>query len=63
MTDQNIDGLRSTPAQLKNMLEKDICMKKNSKLFIQQISQTLPFQMRYDSLPYSEEQPSDSLTG
>ena len=63
VADQNVDELRSRPAELKNMLEIAVCMEKNSKFFFQQMAQTHAFQMRYENLPNSEKQPNDRLTG
>ena len=63
VTDQNVGRIWSSPARLKIMLENSYLYEKIQKDFHQQIAQTRLFQMRYDSLPNPEKQPSDSLRG
>ena len=61
MTDQNVEGGWQTPARPQNMVIKYLSVGHMSRFLYQQIALDVLFQMRYDSLPNSNKQPSDSL--
>ena len=60
-TDQNIEGVWQTPGRPQNMVIKYLSVGQMSIFLYQQIALDVLFQMRYDSLPNSNKQPSDSL--
>ena len=61
VTDQNVEDGWQTPGRPQNMVIKYLSVGQMSKFIYQQIALDVLFQMRYDSLPNSNKQPSDSL--
>ena len=62
VNNQNVEWFWSRSEQLKNILEKAL-LSEIQIPFNLHIAQTSLFQMRYDSMPNSVKQPSDSLRG
>ena len=63
VTDQNVEGSWQTPGRPQNMVIKYLSVGQISIFLYQQIALDALFQMRYDSLPNSKKQPSDSQKG
>ena len=60
-TDQNVQSICQTPAGLQNMIIKYLSVGQWFWFSYQQVALNVLFQMRYESIPNSNKQPSDSL--
>ena len=61
VTDKNVEGDWQTPGRPQYMVIKYLSVGQMSRFLYQQIALDVLFQMRYDSLPNSNKQSSDSL--